>query len=72
LSHAWTAIARPWELSLKEHVDNIEEVSRRIDQLASSASKAELRATHLEVHQVRAELKDVKLQVDKACPNDTS
>lgn len=65
LSHTWTAIVRPWELSLKKHVDNIEEVSRRIDQLASSASKAELRATHIEVHQVRTELENVRLQVDR-------
>lgn len=64
LSHTWGAITRPWELGFRDHVDNIDEISRRIDQLASGASKAELRATHLEARRIREELKEVRFQVN--------
>lgn len=65
LGHAWTAIARPWELGFKEYVEDINTNSRRIDQLASTSSQAELRSTHVETTQIREELTATKLQVDK-------
>ncbi|KAL3423911.1 hypothetical protein PVAG01_05658 [Phlyctema vagabunda] len=43
VSHAVTAIFKPYDLGFKGIVEDISEASRRIDQEASAASKAEIR-----------------------------
>lgn len=56
LKHCWDAIARPWALRFKDEVQEIEQHSRQMDSLASAASKAELRDTHMELTEARKEL----------------
>jgi hypothetical protein len=56
LAHVWTAISRPWSATFKDHVETIAEQARRVEQLSSAAAKTELRETHLEVMETRAEL----------------
>lgn len=65
LSHAWSAVSRPWELGFKDLVDDIAHHSKRIDQRTGTASQAELRATHLETRQMRDELKETRVQVQQ-------
>ena len=56
LKHCWDAIARPWAVRFKDECEEIEQRSRQMDNLASAASKAELRDTHLELTEARKEL----------------
>jgi hypothetical protein len=63
LSKSITAIVKPFALSFKEIVDEIAECSKRADELANSASKAELRDLRLETRNLRAEVLDLRFQV---------
>ena len=65
LRHTWTAITRPWELGFRDYVEDIDVGSRRLEQLASISSQAELRATHLETSRIREELREARMQLDK-------
>ncbi|KAH6846972.1 hypothetical protein B0I37DRAFT_405030 [Chaetomium sp. MPI-CAGE-AT-0009] len=65
LRHTWTAIKRPWELGFRDYVEDINLSSRRLEQLASISSQAELRATHLETSRIREELSETRRQLDK-------
>ncbi len=65
LRHTWTAITRPWELGFRDYVEDIDLGSRRLEQLASISSQAELRATHLETSRIREELREARMQLDK-------
>ena len=65
LRHTWTAITRPWELGFRDYVEDIDLGSRRLEQLASISSQAELRATHLETSRMREELREARMQLDK-------
>lgn len=56
LKHCWDAIARPWALRFKDELQEIEQHSRQMDNLASAASRAELRDTHTELTEARKEL----------------
>ncbi|KAI0021358.1 hypothetical protein F4780DRAFT_770257 [Xylariomycetidae sp. FL0641] len=49
LKHSISAIAKPFGLSFKPILEEITERSRRVDELASAASKAEIRDLHLRV-----------------------
>lgn len=50
LMHSISSIVRPFKLSFKPIIDEITERSIRVDELASAASKAEIRDLHLNVH----------------------
>jgi hypothetical protein len=52
-AHAWAAVANPWALSFKNHFDDLAEQAQRVEELARSASRAELRDTHLELRETR-------------------
>jgi hypothetical protein len=62
--HTWIAISKPWELGFQEEIEEIEKISRRIDNLAGTSSQAELRATRLEVLRLREDLKGTNSQVE--------
>jgi hypothetical protein len=52
IAHSIAAILQPFQISCKDIVEGIAECSRRVDSLASSASKAELRDLHITVQQL--------------------
>jgi DNA-binding ferritin-like protein len=49
LQHAISAVINPYKISLKSIVDEIAERSSGVDELASTAFKAELREVHLKI-----------------------
>jgi len=61
--HTFSAIAKPWTLDFKDNVEDIAAQSRYIDELSGTASKAELRDTHLDLLQTRAEVREVRLEI---------
>jgi len=52
IAHSIAAILQPFQISCKDIVEEIAECSRRVDSLASAASKAELRDLHITVLQL--------------------
>lgn len=48
--HSIASIAKPFSLSFKPIIEEITERSRRVDELASAASKAEIRDLHIKMH----------------------
>lgn len=48
--HSMAAIMHPYKLSFGPVVEEIAELSRHVDQLASAASKAEIRDQHTKIH----------------------
>src|SRR5258708_6653080 len=46
-SRAISSIASPWGIASKDIVEEIDEASRRVDALASAASRAEIRDLHI-------------------------
>ena len=65
IGHVWSAISRPWELGFRDLVEEITIHSKRVDHLAGVASQAEIRASHLEIYQIREELRETRLQVQQ-------
>lgn len=53
--HIVLAIASPWPLHFEEELHDIDNNSRRVQDLAQSASRAELRELRFQVHQGRAD-----------------
>ena len=49
VAHGLVSILKPFQIAGKEVVEEIAECSRRVDRLASAASKAELRDLHLRI-----------------------
>jgi len=64
LAHVWGSIARPWALSFQDNVEDIKVFSQRVDELASTAEKAELRDVHREVLKTRGEMQLVQGQIE--------
>lgn len=64
--HAIGSVINPWALSFKENVEEIDQQARKIDRLASTASKAEQRDMHNEIAEQRLQLSEliamIKLQ----------
>jgi alkylated DNA repair dioxygenase AlkB len=52
LSHSVSAIWKPYDLGFKSIVEDISKASRRVDEEASAACKAEIRVLHLKLHQL--------------------
>jgi hypothetical protein len=65
LAHAWASVSKPWALSFKAHFENIAEKAEKIEVLARSASRAELRDAHVEIRETRNELKKAREQLQK-------
>jgi len=63
VSHAISAVLKPWALGYEQHVEAIEEQARRIEGLSSSTSQAELRVQHREIRELRKEIREYQLQV---------
>jgi hypothetical protein len=53
IQRSLSAVIRPFEISFKDIVDNIMACSRRVDERAGAAMKAELRDLHIEIMQMR-------------------
>jgi hypothetical protein len=51
LAHSVSAVFRPYDLGFKTIVEEISIASRRVDQEASAASKAEIRELHIKFEQ---------------------
>ncbi|KAH0565970.1 hypothetical protein GP486_000638 [Trichoglossum hirsutum] len=49
---AFSSIRNPFDLSLKDTVEKINECSRAVDQIASAASRAELRDLHIKINEL--------------------
>jgi hypothetical protein len=65
-AHAWAAIAKPWALSLKYHLDDIGRQAERVKELAGSASMAESRDAHLEMRETHNELQKAREELRNA------
>ncbi len=52
LAHSVSAVFKPYSLGFKAIVEEISEASRRVDQEASAASKAEIRELHIKIEQL--------------------
>ncbi|KAI1342484.1 hypothetical protein F5Y15DRAFT_412990 [Xylariaceae sp. FL0016] len=50
LMHTFSSIAKPFSIKFKPILEEIAERSRRVDELASAASKAEIRDLHIKIH----------------------
>ncbi|KAK7917990.1 Nacht domain protein [Apiospora marii] len=50
IMHSVAAIVHPFKLSFGPVIDEISELSRRVDELANAASKAEIRDQHAKIH----------------------
>merc|ERR1711939_346230 len=68
LYHAIGSVINPWALSFKENVQEIDEQSRKIDRLASTASKAELRDMHHEIAEQRLQLSELIGMIQQQSP----
>jgi hypothetical protein len=51
--HFMNAIIRPYSLHFQDIVDDVKEVSIKIDRLALSMTMSELRAAHLEIQSIK-------------------
>lgn len=63
LAHAWTAISKPWELDLSEHVENIGGQARQVEKLAQGAAQAELRDMHVKIWETQQEFQRMSLSL---------
>jgi hypothetical protein len=63
LAHAWAAFAKPWSVTFKDHVEDIGDQAKRVNELSSTAAKAELRDAHLEIMETRKELQITQKQI---------
>jgi hypothetical protein len=61
--HTFSAISKPWALNFKDDVEEIAAKARYIDELSGTASKAELRDTHLELLGTRAEVREARIEI---------
>lgn len=48
--HSISAIVKPFSIGFKGIVEEMTERSRRVDELANAASKAEIRDLHIKIH----------------------
>jgi hypothetical protein len=52
LAKSFSAVVKPFSLSFKHLIDDISQCSRHVDELANSASKAEIRDLHIQVQRL--------------------
>jgi hypothetical protein len=68
LKHAITSFTYPYSLRFKDIVDDISEISRRIDKIALTMSMTELRQVRLALQELRGayyETRDLALEMRK-------
>ena len=51
LAHSVSSVFKPYGLSFKPIIDDISEASRRVDQEAAAASRAEIRELHIKIQE---------------------
>lgn len=56
IKHAVTALLQPYSLRFKDIVDDVSNISQRIERLAHNMSRVELRNTRIELQDNRKEL----------------
>ncbi|KAK7953073.1 hypothetical protein PG988_013767 [Apiospora saccharicola] len=61
--HLLSAIASPWSLHYEEELRDIDQSSRSVQDLAQSASRAELRELRFQVHQSRSDQQQARLEL---------
>ncbi|KAI0908787.1 hypothetical protein F4823DRAFT_597280 [Ustulina deusta] len=54
--HVLASIANPWSLEFEEELGDVERQARAVDELAQSASRAELREARFQIHEIRRDL----------------
>lgn len=59
------AIFNPFALDFEEELNEVNELSRSIDEIATAAAQAELRAVHAKVDEANAELTLVRLEIKR-------
>jgi len=64
LAHAWGSIVKPWALNFQDNVEDIKVLSQRVDELANTAEKAELRDVHREISEMRGEMQLAHGQIE--------
>ena len=67
ISHSVTAILHPLKLSFGPVIDEIRELSRRVDELANAASKAEIRDQHAKINRLEGQMSQLLERVIGAC-----
>lgn len=60
---AFSAIRKPFDLDLKDIVEQVWLCSERIEKIASTASKAELRDVHLKISGIQSNMDDAKVNM---------
>ncbi|KAI1111945.1 hypothetical protein F5Y14DRAFT_287331 [Nemania sp. NC0429] len=59
LIHVLSSVANPWGIEFEQELGDVERQARAVDELAQSASRAELREAHFQIHEIRYELQAV-------------
>lgn len=54
--HALSSIANLWGMEFEQELGDVEQQARAVDELAQSASRAELREAHFQIHEIRCDL----------------
>ena len=61
--HTFSIISKPQTLNFKDNIKDIAIQSRYINELLSATSKAELRDTHVELLESRAEVREARIKI---------
>lgn len=59
------AIFKPFALDIEDEVTRVDEISRSIDEIATTAAQAELRAVHTKVNEANTELGLARLEIKR-------
>ncbi|KAF2997547.1 hypothetical protein E8E13_000111 [Curvularia kusanoi] len=59
------AVFKPFALDFEEELNEVNELSRSVDEIASAAAQAEIRAVHAKVDEANAELTLVRLEIQR-------
>ncbi|KAI1379320.1 hypothetical protein F4677DRAFT_408614 [Hypoxylon crocopeplum] len=63
VTHILSSIVNPWSLDFGQELGEIEQHARGIDELAQSASRAEIRESHYQIHQTRSDLEAARGEI---------
>jgi hypothetical protein len=69
LMHSLSSVIKPFSLSFKSIVDEMTELSRRVDELANAAAKAEIRDLHVSVHGLNQRIHQLTEIMVGRCPS---
>jgi hypothetical protein len=61
--HMLSSITNPWRLDFEQELGEVEQDARGIDNLAQSASQAELREAHLQIQHTRSDLQVTRNEI---------